>query len=372
MIRSPYNSATIGRRALLVGAAGLAIGAGRSSSGYVSGSAIQRLLDAARDGKGPRDSAGRHIAKVPKGTYLLTEPLIVHRDTHLDATDARIVARFPAVGVKRTMVLNAVAAGTGGYAGAGNIAITGGSWDPVWDFVQRGKADEAPATNVITIIHSSDVLIQRATIWNVKWWHGIELNAVRRGTVSGCVLKGWIADPGQGLWHGEAVQLDLPTGDNTWAGASDMTPCRDILITGNTCDASGSQGGWGQFTGSHTTDPAHPHVGVRIEHNTVRATRWDGIATVNALDVRIKGNVLDGCEGGVYVKSVAGRPLKAVEITGNRVTGGGSRDWLAVRADATGPITDVVVTGNAVPCQKVRYYGTVTPRPGTTLSCPPA
>jgi hypothetical protein len=366
----------IGRRAFLAGAAGLLASRPRTSSAalpdYVSGSAIQALLDQARDGRGARDAAGRYVAKVPKATYLLTRPLIVYGDTHLDATDARIVARFPAEGVKRTMVLNAVGAATGGYAGAGNIAVTGGSWDPVWDFVQRDSLDQAPAMNGITIIHSSDVLIQGVTMWNVKWWHGIELNAVRRGTVRDCALKGWIADPGQGLWHGEAVQLDLPSEGNTWGGAGDLTPCRDILLTGNICDASGSQAGWGQFTGSHTTEPDHPHSGVCIENNTVRNTRWDGIATVNATDVRIAGNRVDGCEGGIYVKSVAGGPLRAVEITGNQVTSCGVRDWLAVRADAAGPITDVAVTGNAVPCSRVRYYGQVTPRTGTTLDCPPA
>lgn len=364
----------IGRRGFLAGAAGLLASGPRMWSSaalpdYVSGSVIQALLDRARDGRGARDAAGRYVATVPKGTYLLTKPLIVYGNTHLDATGARIVARFPATGVKRTMVLNAVGASTGGYAGAGNIAITGGSWDPVWDFAQRGSLAQAPAMNGITIIHSSDVLIQGVTMWNVKWWHGIELNAVRRGTVRDCVLKGWIADPGQGLWHGEAVQLDLPGKNNTWGGAADLTPCRDILLTGNTCDASGSQAGWGQFTGSHTTDPDHPHSGVRIENNIVRNTRWDGIATVNATNVRIAGNRVDGCEGGIYVKSVAGRSLRTVEITGNRVTNGGGRDWLAVRADAAGPIGDVAVTGNVVPCSRVRYYGSVTPRTGTTLDC---
>ncbi|QFY05807.1 hypothetical protein GBF35_03200 [Nonomuraea phyllanthi] len=368
----------IRRRAFITGTAGLlAAAAPRGVSAaalpaYVSGSAIQALLDQARDGKGSKDAAGRYIAKVPKATYLLTKPLIVYRNTHLDATDARIVARFPAQGVKHTMVLNSVGASTGGYSGAGNIAITGGSWDPVWDFVQRGKLNEAPAMNGITMIHSSDVLIQGVTMWNVKWWHGIELNAVRRGTVRDCALKGWIADPGQGLWHGEAVQLDLPVGGNTWGGASDFTPCRDILLTGNVCDTSGSQGGWGQLTGSHTADPAHPHVGVRIENNTVLNARWDGIATLNAQNVRIAGNTVDGCEGGVYVKSVAGGPLSTVEITGNTVTNCGSRNWLSVRADATGPISDVMVTGNTVPCSRVNYYGPITPRAGTTLDCPPA
>jgi hypothetical protein len=367
----------IGRRELLGGTAAMLAGHAftRPSAlpAYVAGARIQDLLNAARDGKGAQDAAGRYVAKVPKATYLLTQPLIVYRNTHLDATDARIVARFPATGVKHTMLLNAIGATTGGYAAAGNIAVTGGSWDPVWDFVQRGVLDQAPAMNGITLVHASDVLIENVTMWNVKWWHGIELNAVRRGTVRGCALKGWIADPGQGLWHGEAVQLDLPAGANTWGGASDLTPCTDILLTGNTCDTSGSQAGWGQFTGSHTSDPAHPHTRVRIEGNIVRNTRWDGIATLNAQDVRIADNELDSCAGGLYVKSVEGAALRTVEITGNRVSDTGARDAIAVRADAA-PITDVVVTGNVVtggqePCDKVRYYGAVTARPGTQLDC---
>ncbi|MFI7468540.1 right-handed parallel beta-helix repeat-containing protein [Nonomuraea sp. NPDC049646] len=367
----------ITRRTLLGGAAALLAGRplvtparaqAPASVAYVSGSEIQKLLDAARDGKGAKDAAGRYIAKVPKATYLLTEPLIVHSNTHLDATDVRIVARFPATGVKHTMVLNAVSATAGGYSGATNIAVTGGSWDPVWDFVQRGVLDQAPAMNGITMIHASDVLIENVTMWNVKWWHGIELNAVRRGTVRGCSLMGWIRDPDQGLWHGEAVQLDLPAGGNTWGGASDLTPCTDILLTGNTCDASGSQLGWGQFTGSHTSDPAHRHTNVRIQGNIVRNTRYDGIATVNAQNVRITDNTVEGCEGGIYVKSVAGAPLQTVEITGNQVSGTGTRDALGIRGDAAA-ITDVVVSGNTVPCEKVHYYGTVTPRAGAVLDC---
>ncbi|MBG0833138.1 right-handed parallel beta-helix repeat-containing protein [Planomonospora sp. ID67723] len=366
----------INRRAFLGGAAGVAVAGTLGAAGptalpdYVSGSVIQRLLDAARDGAGTTDAAGRRIAKVPKGTYLLTRPLIIHGGTHLDATEARIVARFPATGVKHTMLLNSVADTTGGYSGRGNIAVTGGSWDPVWDFVQRGVLSQAPAMNVLTFVHTSDVLVRNVTIWNVKWWHAIELNAVRRGTVSGCALKGWIADPGVGLWHGEAVQLDLAAEGTAWAGLEDRTPCRDILLTGNVCDTSGSQAGWGQFTGSHTAYAGHVHANVRIENNTVANTRWDAIGTLNAKNVRITGNTVTGCAGGIYVKSIQNQPLATVEITGNRVSGIGDRDALAIRADAAGaPITDVVVDGNTVNCAKVRYYGAVTPRAGAVLQC---
>ncbi|GIF69436.1 hypothetical protein Ais01nite_74710 [Asanoa ishikariensis] len=337
---------------------------------YISGSVIQARLNDARNGIGARDSLGRYIAKPGAGTYLLTTPLVIYANTHLDVTGVRIVSRFPTSGVKHTMLINYVPSGATGYTGAGNIAITGGSWDPVWDFAQRGVLGSAPAMNVLTLTHCSDVVIDAATIWNVKWWHAVEFNGVRRGTVKNSNLKGWIADPNNGLWHGEAVQLDLPTSINTWSGASDSTPCRDILISGTLCDTSGSQPGWGQLTGSHTFDAAHPHVGVRIEGNTVRNARWDAIATANAQSVHIANNVVENCVGGVYVKSVPNAPLQTVEIIGNQVNGINGRDALAVRADpAGGPISDVLISGNVVDCAKVNYYGAVSFRQGHVADC---
>jgi hypothetical protein len=170
-------------------------------------------------------------------------------------------------------------------------------------------------------------------------------------------------DPNNGLWHGEAVQLDIPGSGNTWAGRSDLTPCQDIRIFGTVCDASGSQQGWGQLTGSHTVDVAHPHTGVRIEGNTVRNTRWDGIATANAQQVRISGNTVANCAGGIYVTSFTDGPLRTIEIIGNEISGIGARDALAVRADpVNGAIADVLVTGNTADCAKVNYYGAISYR----------
>ncbi|GGL51555.1 right-handed parallel beta-helix repeat-containing protein [Planomonospora parontospora] len=188
------------------------------------------------------------------------------------------------------------------------------------------------------------------------------LTTVSPHTVSGCTLRGWIADPNAGLWHGEAVQLDVAADGTAWAGLGDRTPCRDILLTANVCDASGSQAGWGQFTGSHT--------GVPIENNTVAGTRWDAIGTLNAQNVRITGNTVTGRAGGIYVKSIQDQPLATVEITGNRISGIGDRDALAIRTDAAdAPITEAVVDGNTVDCAEVRYYGAVTPRAGAVLQC---
>lgn len=336
---------------------------------YISGSVIQGLLNNARDGRGARDSAGRFVARPAPGTYLLTRPLVIFANTHLDLTGIRIVSRFPATGVQRTMLINSVPTGTRGYAGAGNIAITGGSWDPVWDFAQRGVPDDAPPMNVLTLTHCSDVVIDAVTIWNVKWWHAIEFNAVRRGAVRGSSLKGWIADPANGLWHGEAVQLDIPASGNTWAGAADLTPCLDIVIWGNLCDTSGSQLGWGQLTGSHTLDAAHPHVGIRVEGNTVRNSRYDAIGAANAQQVRIVDNLVENCAGGIYVKSTANGPLRTIDVIGNQLDGIGARDAIAIRAESTAAIGDVLVSGNSVDCTEVHYYGPVEFRPGSPSEC---
>ncbi|WP_143261547.1 hypothetical protein [Allokutzneria sp. NRRL B-24872] len=325
------------RRAFLgaVGAMAVATPLAHALPNYVSGRVIQTALNNARDGKGPRDAAGRYIAKPGKATYLLTEPLIIHGNTHLDVTGIRIVARFPATGVKKTMVLNAVAASTGGYGAPGNIAITGGSWDPTWDFFQRGVGHLAPPMNVITLIHTKNVALTGMTIYNTKHWHAIELNAIQNGLVRDCSLLGWIADPKQGLWHGEAVQVDLPNGVTAWAGKADGTPCRTIVLRGNTCDKSGSQLGFGQFTGSHTAHPGVTHSDVLVEANTVT-----------------------NCEGGIYVKSAEAN--RTVVITGNKVSGTRTRPRVGVRA--VQPISDVVVSGNAVTPCSFSYVGDVAHR----------
>ena len=345
------------RRAFLGAVGAMAVGAplAQALPNYISGKVIQAALNNARDGKGPKDAAGRFIAKPGKGTYLLTEPLIIHGNTHLDVTGIRIVARFPATGVKKTMVLNAVAASTGGYAAPGNIAITGGSWDPTWDFFQRGVGHLAPPMNVITLIHTRNVVLSGMAIYNTKHWHAIELNAIQNGTVQNCSLLGWISDPNQGLWHGEALQVDLPTGATAWAGKPDGTPCRNIVMRGNTCDKSGSQLGFGQFTGSHTTHPGVTHSQLLIEGNTVRNARWDGIGSYNWQNVRILNNTVENCEGGIYVKSADAN--KTLDITGNKISGTKTRPGVGVRAMK--PISDVVVSGNTVTPCSFSYVGDI-------------
>ncbi|SCD73950.1 right-handed parallel beta-helix repeat-containing protein [Streptomyces sp. DvalAA-19] len=396
--------------------------------------ALRKALDDAAAGiVGPHgtDGKGRIIVKagyagVP--TYTLLNTLVIGGNTALDATGARFVAKFgtvmrkytldrtnqhsptpeyvtdaqgafsaPAVsGAKAaTMLINHVpGSATTGYSAPGNIMVKGGEWDPVSAWVwedsgpARARADKAPPMNVLTFIHTQDVEIEGVTVWNVKWWHAVELNAVRRGAVRDCFFKGWVENPTWGLWQGEAVQLDLPLSGNTWAGASDGTPTVDVQVQRNYAGASGSQPSWAKLVGSHTGGQkvGQVHARVLIEGNVVDNAKWDAIGAMNTTSVVIRDNTINNSVGGIYVSSMSARvggqppvqvgpnPVSGVDIVDNRVTvtagaSGALRNAVRVSADTVGhvsPVSDVRVTGNQVSGGTFYYTPNVTFRPGTT------
>ncbi|WP_185844385.1 hypothetical protein [Nonomuraea sp. WAC 01424] len=132
------------------------------------------------------------------------------------------------------------------------------------------------------------VELSGVTVRNVKWWHGVELNAVRTATVSECRFEGWIEAPTAGLWHGEAVQLDLPTAGTTWGGIADNTPSTDIRIIDNYCGPSQEYPGWGKLTGSHTGAAGAVHSDIWIERNLIENAKWDAIGPMNTSRVVIR------------------------------------------------------------------------------------
>ncbi|MFJ2738173.1 hypothetical protein ACIO3O_00745 [Streptomyces sp. NPDC087440] len=393
------------------------------------------LDDAAAGVVGPHgvDDKGRIIVKagyagVP--TYTLLNTLVIGGNTVLDATGARFVAKFgtvmrkytldrknqhsptpeyvtdsqgafsaPAVsGAKAsTMLINHVpSATTKGYAAPGNIMVKGGEWDPVSAWVwedsgpARARADKAPPMNVLTFTHTHDVEVRGVTVYNVKWWHGIELNAVQRAVVQECSFLGWIENPTWGLWQGEAIQLDLPLANNTWAGASDGTPTVGVDILNNYAGASGSQPSWAKLVGSHTGGEkvGQVHARVRIVGNTVDNAKWDAIGAMNTTEITIQNNTINNSVGGVYVSSMSAKtlaqppvhvgpnPISKVRILDNRVTvkagaSGASRNAVRVSAEApaggyVSPVSDVEVTGNTVSGGGFFYTANVTFLPGTT------
>ena len=354
---------------------------------------LRRALDDAAKGIDTgfgRDDEGRVIVKAAAVRYTIKDTLVIGGNTNFDASAGRFVADFstttytytrdpnttnrhsayPAYptsidshtvsgALHATMLINYVPSDTiGGYSAPGNIRINGGSWDPTWNYLdgtthdtEFDRATLAPPMNVITMEHTSDIQIKGVTIWNVKWWHAVELNAVHNAVVSDCQFNGWIEDPTVGLWHGEALQLDLAGPGNTWAGRADNTPCRDIRILRNHCAPSDSKPAWGRLTGSHTAMAESIHSDVWIECNTVNDSKWDAIGPMNTQNVCIRENTVQNCWGGIYVKSLKPNPLGTVDIMGNTITltTGSNRPALGIATeDSTVPVSDAAVYGNMV------------------------
>lgn len=363
---------------------------------------LRRALDAAANGmENPagRDERGRIVVRMRPGTHILRDTLIIGGNTVLDAREATILADFPTVPhtytkdtvnahsptpvygatftaakaapevTHATMVLNHVpSATTGRHSAPGTIKILGGTWDPTGHQTRNSSADDrakataAPPLNVITMQHTSDVEIEGVTVRNVKWWHAIELNAVHTATVSGCRLQGWVEDPTVGLWHGEAVQLDLAAAGTTWKGAADNTACAGIRLVDNECD------GWGRFAGSHTSVAGIVHTDVAIEFNTVRNSSFDAIGPQDTQRLSVRANTIVNCRGGIYLKAAASN-LSRVDIIDNTVaTTDATRPALAVH-DGTGrlTITGVAVFANTVTGPGGYWYNRATARPGHTL-----
>ncbi|MEV4397399.1 hypothetical protein [Nonomuraea sp. NPDC049607] len=409
---------TVSRRAALAagvlgGAAVMATGGASAAQAAPSGpgpnppvagesDSVRRLrqqlnLAAVGDRSLERDAGGRCVVVAPAGVHVLKRPLMIGGNTTLRAAGATFTSdiavqpqtyhkdknqhspeptypdSFVSVGAvnsrEATLLLNAVPDDCTGYRAAGNIRLEGGTWDPTAHFVRnatgddRARATAAPPMNAITFEHTYDVELSGVTVRNVKWWHGVELNAVHTVTVSECRFEGWVEAPTAGLWHGEAVQLDLPTDGTTWGGVADNTPTTNVRIIDNYCGASQEYPGWGKLTGSHTGAPGAVHSDVWIERNLIENAKWDAIGPMNTSRVVIRENTIRSSWGGVYVKSISPNPNGTIDIMGNDITltEGSTRPAVGVNAtNAALPVGDVAVYANTVRGGGFSYSANVT------------
>ncbi|MEV5494989.1 hypothetical protein AB0M50_06275 [Nonomuraea fuscirosea] len=360
---------------------------------------LRRQLDlaAAGDRSLERDAGGRCVVVAAAGVHVLKRPLVIGGDTTLRANGATFTSdiavkpqtytkdqnqhspeptypdSFVSVaavnGRDATLLINDVPGDCTGYRAPGNIRLEGGIWDPTAHFVRnatgddRARATAAPPMNAITFEHTHHVELSQVTVRNVKWWHGVELNAVRTATVSDCRFEGWVEAPTAGLWHGEAVQLDLAATGTAWGGVADNTPATDIRIVGNYCGRSQQYPGWGKLTGSHTGAAGAVHSEVWIERNLIEHAKWDAIGPMNTSRVVIRENTIRACWGGVYVKSISPNPNETIDIMGNDITlvDGSTRPAVGVNAtNAQLPVSDVAVYANTVRGGGFGYSANVT------------
>ncbi|WP_328903319.1 right-handed parallel beta-helix repeat-containing protein [Streptomyces sp. NBC_00441] len=300
--------------------------------------AIQSALNAARD-------AGGGTVLIPAGTYKLTTlPLRIYRNTHLRCMPGARLVRA----VAGTMLLNGDAAQTYGlYTGHGGITVEGGTWD------MQGTV--VTASNMcMSFGHASDITVRNATVLDVPGFHGIELNAVRRGRVLNCSYLGYI-DPG-GRPGSEAIQLDLAKSSDVFGGFGpyDDTVCQDILISGCSFGPSGTAGttSWPRGIGSHSASPDRTHKDIRISDCQFDGVLQYAVSTYIWEGVTISGLTLRGCGGGVRIRPI----LASAEV--DRTPAGGSTPTIPGSQPVRGyAISDVVMIGGGTYDAAVRTDG---------------
>lgn len=351
----------------------------------------------------PLDNSGRRIVTAKKVTHLLKAPLVIGGNTALVADGATFQTDYPLVDATYTadrvnwhsptptytdtFVAKRVADGTADcllinwipdstiseYRAPGNIRVQGGTWEASAYYLRNETGDEylrgtkAPPMNTLVFSHTHDVEVVGATIRNVKWWHGIELNAVRTATVANCRFEGWIEAPTGGVWNGDAIQIDIPSTTGGWGGVVDNTPCIDVRLRNNYVGPSTQRDSFGKFGPSHSAVTGSTYKNVWVEGNTIEETKWTGILAENTSNVVIRENKLINCRGGIYVKGSKDNALQTVDIVSNDITPIPAETGLPTLMikgySATSPISDAAVYANRYSGGTITYTNVSFRRP---------
>lgn len=309
--------------------------------------AIQAALDDAAAG-------GGGIVVIPSGTYGIVDALRLGANTTVLAYGATVRQIGSSGGL-----LYGFAAGdttTTAYNGRGNLAVLGGTWDANASDGTTGTIG-GTGFDAFYFAHSSGVTVRDVTILNVAAGHAIDLTGCRRVLIDGCRFLGYrdtTSDASRGF--SEAVQIDL-AGATSNIGASDNTPCSDVLITGCTVGPSTRLGTFGRFVGSHGTDLPKvvvSHTSIRVVGNRIESTLREAIRAEAWVRCLIADNVLTSvATAGAYtaiavttvdptVTGNANIPLTSVLVTRNVIDGCGGGGISVAYA------TDAQVVGNIV------------------------
>ncbi|MEU9065934.1 right-handed parallel beta-helix repeat-containing protein [Streptomyces sp. NPDC048306] len=305
--------------------------------------AFRQALAAARAVPG-----GGATLLVPAGSYPLGESLLLGQGMTVRAHGALLFR----TGNTSALVKNYTSGmpAVGGYGGAGNISVHGGTWD------MRGSRFTATCPAFV-FTHADGFTVRDVTVLDVPEAHAVELNAVRRARITDCLFDGVYVAPGVPAVPNrhEAVQITGATNAyNLPAPDYDGTPCVDVLISGCTMrNSSSANAPFDALCGDHyvaSGDSPRPlHRNIRILGNRVESSGAYGVRATDWQQSVIAGNTIDSAAvTGIYVSSGSGNPLQDIAVTGNTVRGTGGGGAIVVSNTGAGRNSSVVVSDNLV------------------------
>lgn len=300
---------------------------------------IQSALDAA-------NTAGGGVVVIPRGTYKLTNFLIVHGDTTIWAYGAKLLATGN-TGILRNFLATDVFTV---YTGNSRIRVMGGIWD---GNAGGGAGGTTTAeTDVINFVHCQDILVRDVTVRNVSSAHGVELNSTQFGRVINCRFEGYVDNSGTAARQfSEAIQIDIAHSGSSSIGSFDDTPSKNILVqgcyAGPAVDGSG-HGSFGRLVGSHTSVTGKLYLNIQVVDCVAENTLREGIYGLAWSQAVISGNVITNAGSDAIGIATASDALHGINVANNvLVSPAGS--GVQIDGVASGTLASQVrIGGNAI------------------------
>lgn len=248
---------------------------------------IQAALDKAKE-----NSEKGVLTKIiiPEGTYLLSNSLVVYSNTWIYCEEGAELKRCTPYGP----LLRTDQNGIGGYDGAENIIIQGGTWN--------GNTDEYPSLaefSNMRFAHCRNLLLKDLTVTNNQDGHHLEIGGASNITIENCTFTGYSGD-----LQKEAIQLDCINSAEVFPGYEpfDDTACENVIIRDNLFS------GICRGLGSHSATVGVYYDNILIENNTFENLSGTAMIMYNYRNCTISGNTLKNCASGIEFKSMSRLP----------------------------------------------------------------
>lgn len=306
-----------------------------TTENYEGGVAIQEALDWQKDEK----TAYGHLTIVLQpGTYDITESLLVYSNTTIQAAGASLIryTRDKVSGNQgRAPLISNACAGKGGYTGAGNITIEGGTWDFQG---HPGGVGYGITMEAFRFMHGRNFRIINVTMQNLYRSHFLTIEGVEQVEVRGCVFQNYT----DRVTKKEAIHIDCMHNSNMAPSNQDSTVYDDTIcnhITVSNCDFSSVPRG----VGTHIAVAGLFPSDIVISNNTFTDITYEAIKAYHYKNVLISGNTIKRAGCGIKCYLYAADSDKDEEGNSNYLEA-----LPGVAAEEVAPNLNIIIQGNRI------------------------
>ena len=268
---------------------------------------VDQLLQQALDEIG-NAQAGTLIIK--NGTYLINKRVSVSGNTTIKM-DEHVVILRGATGVLFDYGRNNES--YSGYDGPGNIHIIGGTLDNNLEQLSKYPVESA---NMINIRHADNISFTNVKFKNNLTYHVLDINGVNNLRIIDCVFEGHKNLLPNTAKEKEAIQIsEIMNGGVGGPGEWDVTPCKNVIITGCTFKPSNLAGGFDVAIGNHASIHNVFQENIKITNNTFEDCTI-GIKPFKWNNVEMSGNTFLNNNECIHVSSVKGNMNSANDVNG--------------------------------------------------------